>query len=826
MRLQPGAAVGPKRAMAWAAVVVMACDGSATNPSDGGVGPPPDIERGVAAMAFTRLTARHLGAVLKVISNDANCGFESEAVKSSVQVDGQPDDDGTATWKVEGCTIVFDADEQIDSDCSGHALKVKGAVTISATRTVHGVLQRDRAKPVAPDSPSAATITLQEVRFTNFTVQETGGEGLMTVNRGTFHATAVPRLAPDRKLGICTVTTPQLTLHDVSAVDAEVQVSALGHSFGMTIPSATLELQIGAGPEHENWLAGQVIAWDTMINVPTSTDQRGLDPSYTHDGFIQSYACNNELQQPLGGACPPPRERPAQGAAALSVQLFAAVARQLDQDTSCGFAKPGLAGTPTGARGDKGSLELALPAPCTLTFAPGTVVDVDCNGKQTVLGGSVTVTGKKTMLGYLVGDQLEPVVPASSLPVSFELELQPNELRVSTSTSPNALTAHSGKLTGTLEPMTWLDSSTGVCSIATPIAHLTLAHESFVADLEAEDTTVALTLTGSTLEAQAGSRGDKTNYLKGQVMAGGRMLPVPSAGAAPVLDPSYDPDTFKASFACKPNLQMPGSDDDCKLTRKLGEAASRLLMSDIAAGVKLVNGNGGCGFESDDVKSGGYGATGFLGGPGQVTWQTNGYCPVFNSSAQVNWTTDCDSVTTTLEGFANVAAIRTVKGIRYDVPCPYPFCDDFPAVYPTPEDSATFQVWMQFANFASGTSKGRLIIRNGALQGAVRPMQQHHQGPGWYDIGTPVAGFDDIHFMGGDVTLVTDNKTFNFSLGDTQLSAFNGAFKGDKNRISGTTVVDGAPLTLGDLPLKPGYDQTAFDHSYACTEDMAGPIQP
>jgi hypothetical protein len=814
------------RAVGLWVFAVLACDGNV-----GTVDPidhdprPPNVDRATVATGVARLSARHVAALLKMISNDAACGFASEGVKQGVQLSGQPGDDGTATWTVTDCTLKLASEQAIDSDCDGNDLLAHGAATISATRTVHGVLQKGLSQPVAPDAANAATITLTSVTFDGLTVRQSGSDSWMTINHGTLSVTAVPQLAPDHKTGLCTVATPQLTMHGLTLNDADLHVVFKGRPLDVQAPSTTLELQVGPGPDHENWFDGEVLVWETRVKVPIPSDSDGLDPSYSPASFAHSYACNADLQQPIGGSCPAPRDRPAQGAAALSVELFAAVTRQLDKDTQCGFAKADFAGAPSGTVGNKGSMVWTLPAACTLTFAPGTVVDSDCNGKKTMLEGSVTVTGKKTLTGYLVGDPAQPVVPTSATPVTFDLVMTPNELRLSTSDSDTVLLAHSGTLGGSLEPQTGLDTGTGTCSIATPIAHLVFNHQAFVCDLDTGDTTVALTIDSSMLEAQTGSFGGKTNYLAGQAVSSGHMLQVPSNGAQPVLDPSYDANTFQRSFMCNPSLQMPVSDGDCNLSRTLGEAAARLMVRNTGAAMKLLNDSTQCGFQNKDILGNGSSndPPGFMG---SVSWSASA-CTVGASGAQPQaWTTDCDGVTTTIEGAASVAGTRVVRGLRYEADCGVLCYAD--AVYPQPEDCADFSVNMTLQNFAAGTPDGKLILHTGTLAAVAHPMQGKDASAviTTYDIGTPIVRFDNIDYSGGAVTLVTGAKTFNFTLGAAHLQAFSGAFKGDSNRLSGPITVDGVAVTLGTLKLNPSYDQAKFDHSYACTQNLVSTLPP
>jgi hypothetical protein len=812
-------------------VLLFACQGTADlaalPDSDGR---PPDVERDLVGSGVARLSARHVAALLKAIEVDTRCGFGSPAVQSAVQVSGKPGDDGTATWTVSGCKLSFPTERNVQTDCNGAQYWVSGTVTISATRTLHGVLTEDMSQPVAPDSADSASVDLQ-VTFDHFEVRDDATNNSMVVKTGELSVTAVPQLAPNNSNGICSIATPQLTLHALTLTHATVLLHALGYTLDdVQIPTMSLELQVGQGPQHENWFSGAVTVWETRVDVPTPDDHDGLDPDYARDAFIQSFACDANLQQPLGGACPPPREKPAQGAAALSVQLFGTVAKLIENDTHCGFGMSGLSGVPMGSVGSKGSMVFTLPAPCTLTFAPGTVVDTDCSGKQTVLEGAVTVTGTKTVSGYLVGDPAEPVVPASSSPVEFRLTLTANELKLSQPGSPNSLQAHSGNLAGSLTPKTGLDTSKGVCSIGTPIAHVTLAHDSFAVEVNNGSISVPITLSTSSLEAQIGSNGGQTNLLKGQVVASGQMLDVPSDGAAPVLDPSYDPATFAASFMCTTNLQMPTSEDECKLSRLLGEGAARLMIRDTAAAVQLIEDNGACGFQNQDLLKKPISVQGGPGSNGSMAWAAS--CGM-GPGMQGPWSTDCNNVTTTLEGTTQVSATRVVNGVRDQIcKCILFICACVDTIHPTPSDAVKFTAHATFSNFAAGTSDGRLIIHSGAVDAVVRPMQGQDTSNGWFDIGTPVAAFDSVVFTSGtmstgdNVTLVAGPKTFTFAVSEAHLSAFNGAFKGDLNRLSGTITVDGVEVALGMLPLQPNYAQAAFDQTYACTPHLASVLAP
>jgi hypothetical protein len=803
-------------------VSASACDGvAAPSPADDVDPRPPDVERDTVAMGVARLSVRQVAALLKAIDDDKSCGFQSDSVKAAQVVSGAPGDDGTVTWTVKDCVLNFAGEQTLDTDCDGNAVLAGGSATISGTRVVHGVLTKDPTQPVAPDAADSATVTLH-VTFDGFTVRDVKSSSSMTAKSGTLDVVAVPQLMPDKSTGVCTVPTPQLALHGLTLKGAALELKSHGINLDTQVPTASLEVQVGQGTAHENWIDGKVTVWETTVNVPAPSDHGGLDPSYVRGQFVHSFACNADLQLPLGAVCPPPREKPAQGASALSVKLFGAVAKKIDADTQCGFSKPAVSsgGVMMGELGTKNAMVFTLPAPCTLTFPMGTVVDSDCTGHKTVLSGSVTVTGTKTLSGYLTGDPSEPVVPATSTPASFDLTITANELTM-TDDSPNVLLVHSGGLKGTLTPKTGLDSTTHACSIATPIAHLTLSHNDMDVEVNNGSIVVPITIHTSTLEAQTGTNAGHTNYLAGQVMAAGQMLPIPSAGAQPVLDPSYDPAAFTASFMCNPKLSMPTSESDCAFTRPLAEGAARLLLRDTAGAVSLINNNAFCGFQNQDLLQNPIEVVGDPGELGEMAWAAN--CNVGGAQAL---STDCFGVTTSVNGLAAMSAIRVVDGLRDQICGGFLdlFCAD--TIHPIQPNDVLFQFNAGFQEFSVGTPDGTLILHSGSMSATVRPMQGQNAGTGEFTVATPIASFDGVALSGADVSLVTGAKTFRFPIAAAQLQGFSGSFGGGHNTLSGGITVDGVPVNLGNLPLQTPYDQAKLDQSYACTPGLVSTLPP
>ena len=786
---------------------------------------PPDLDRGLVAMGVARLSTRHAAALLAAIDADVTCGFASAASKASQTVSGQPGDDGTATWSVKDCTLQFDGEQKLDTDCDGVELWVGGAVTLSATKTVHGVLTSDASQPLAPDSAEAAMLQVSAT-FDHFSVRDSNSDSAMTVNSGSVSFTALPRLAVSQSVGLCTVATPQLKLEALTLTDADVEITTRGHLLHPTVPSAHLSAQIGAGASGENAISGEVTVWETAVAIPIPSDRDGLDPSYDATRFLHSFQCRADLQLPVSHLCPPPRERPAQGAAALSVKLFGVIARQIENDTSCGFSSPSVkrAMALSAAIGSKGTGTYTLPAPCTLVFPPGTVVERDCAGAETMLEGSVAVTGVERVMGYLTGDPAEPVVPTSTGPVALELTFVANQLKLSQSGSTNTLLMKAGSISGTLEPKTGLDKASRACSIATPVAHVTLSHHDAEVEVVSGSVGVPLVMHTSSLEAQSGTANGKTNYLAGSVVAAGQTLAVPSANATPALDPSFDPVAFDASYRCNAALEIPPDEAACSFAQPLAEGAARLLVQDAAAVVKLVNDNGSCGFQNEDLLKNPYLVIGDVGQLGSMGWATT--CTV-GVGARQNYAQDCSNDVTTVEGAAAVQVARVVDGVR-DEQCGG-FLDLFCAdtIIPIKPDAVVFNVASaRLTNFGVGNDEGRLIIQSGTMAGVAKPMQGRRRSNGHFDVGTPVGRFDGLSLTGANVTLQSAAKTFTFAIAAASVSAFAGAYAGQRNALSGTVSVDGVVVTLGTMDLQPNYSQATFDQSYACTPDLTATLAP
>ena len=120
-------------------------------------------------------------------------------------------------------------------------------------------------------------------------------------------------------------------------------------------------------------------------------------------------------------------------------------------------------------------------------------------------------------------------------------------------------------------------------------------------------------------------------------------------------------------------------------------------------------------------------------------------------------------------------------------------------------------------------------IERARIAGIVEPITgENRENRGHYDIATPVARLTAVRLLeGAHVTIFSEGKTFTAYIDSAQLEGFNGSYVGLglTNYLQGQIVVDGYPVTI-DAVLDPSFEQTTFDQSYRCTENLAALIPP
>ncbi|OGQ18252.1 MAG: hypothetical protein A2138_03185 [Deltaproteobacteria bacterium RBG_16_71_12] len=768
---------------------------------------PQTVGEGVA-----RLTVRNVGAMVSLVSANADCGFASTAVAGAPVIDGAVGSEGTVTWTVTDCAIDLGEESTISEDCTGGTVTGSGKVTLSATKTVAGILTGDDENPVVPGGPDAATISITAATFEDFRVVNSKSDNVLTMVSGSITAIAKPRLAVAESTGACAVATPNVTFSSVAYGASTLYVDTPDNKFEADVTVSDISAQNGKKDE-ENSISGTMTVFGSSVDV---TGDGALDPDYDAAEFAAAYACADDLATPESFECVDLTPRLADGAARLSIKLLGTVASLLDADTSCGFSSAAVQGaaTLTGTPGGTGSITFASTA-CTLTFPANTMLDSDCEGTQTIVQGSVTVTGTKVVAGRVTGSAENPIVPIVDQPATITVSIVADDFMVGSTANDNALLARSGTLAGVVKPQVYVGADTGVCSVSTPNAGfedvdwsngdllLTSASGSF-----------ALAADASALTAANGNSSSGVNALDGTITIDGTAYDVP--GDAAGLDPEFDQDAFDDSWQCNADLADPLS-HACAvaLGGQLGAGAASLTMRTLGTVTSLVNADTSCGFSSPAVG----GTPTFAGGDVgdddvTATFSLAGAGCTITLPADTVVSTDCAGTETAVGGTVVVRGTKTVTGFRTG--------DPLEPIVPTSFKPATFTLNLGITELSvvSSASTSSMVVHTGELDGVVQPRVGLDSTTGACSISTPNSTFSAVNWTQAQVTMTSDSGVFDVAIADSNLAAQNGTDGTNTNTLSGDITAEGVPLTGLALPLDPDFDQTAFDAAYACTPNL------
>lgn len=780
-------------------------------------------------LGVARLSVRNAAAVLSLVTRDETCGFASSAVLENPVAEGELGADGSLTWTVEQCAIELPEPVEVSTDCHGVRTEARGRVTVMATRTVRGLLTGNPKNPIIPSDPDAVEVWINVVPE-EFVVRTSASSSALTWRSGALTFRAQPHLALSASRGVCAVPTSDLTIAELRYSGGQVFVDGDGRRFNAEIPASELFAQVGKWGGRENWLEGTITVWDREVSVP-SQEGSGLDPEYDTARFAASWACNADLTDPPEYRCPSLLPRVVQGAAQLTVSNFGNFADFVDRDTTCGFSSPGVlaAAELTGEVGKRGgSVTYRISTPCAFHFVEKTETSRNCHGIATYMQGKAVVTGTKLVRGIRTGSAETPIIPTSRDPAEVHITLSFEDFAVTDSVGEKALTIASGTLSGTLFTRTAIDRSTGACSLKTPVATFEdIAYENATLRVFSDGSTFRLRVSDSDLSAQNGSK-DRTNYLAGTMVAEGETFSIPTQGGAPVLNPSYEPAWFDASYTCDPNLKIAPDEAACSFHEPLAQGIARLVVQTAGRAAGLVNENDQCGFEKNQVKLSPVEVVGDPGTQGHMAWQVSG-CRVGRTQVEP-YATDCLGAKTWLGGFASVTAKRTVRG-RINCEVPFGICGFGQGVFsvtPLNPDAVTIELKpVDLEGFVTYTvplgatqPRGKLTVHGGRLTGFVDPKPgERATEPGTYNVGTPVAAFRNLVLAGAVGTLESEGRTFKVQIDEVRVDAFNGSYGGKANFVKGTVKFDGATVPV-DIPLDSTYDQAVFDTSYRCTTDL------
>ncbi|MEZ4316330.1 MAG: hypothetical protein R3F61_02450 [Myxococcota bacterium] len=519
------------------------------------------------ADGIARLTVRELGGVLIAANGDSTCGFASPDVLASPSVAGELGETGTATWSVEDCTIDLGPElVEISRDCNDVVTYASGKVTVTARKVVTGRVVGDPETPVIPETPDAASFIVDDATFSDFVVTKSNSDSHLRILEGSLEATISPRLAVAEANGACSVLTPHIAFDDIVWGPSLVEVTSGKRVFEVPIRSGTLSATNGTVDDRENQVEGAIFLWNHERLVSLSGTSTGLDPDYDAATLEASFACKEELAQPVRYECDLDPVL-AEGTARLIVKNFGLLSKTVDLDTQCGFGNLMGQVSELISLGTIGGLLFGTPQ--TLVFdADHCVVGggmfpitTDCLGNEFFLDGVAIVTGTKTVTGRIVldDDPLQPQDRDSALVELDDIELldvTPLERPAGSASFEPHLALHDGSLSGTYHPVTGeAADDPGAYFIVIPVGEFE-AIRLVDSDVTLHQGTLQFPLhvDSSDLYAFTGAYGGQGNWLYGTVTIDGTLWQIGGIDGPVALDPDYDQAEFDASYVCIDNL--------------------------------------------------------------------------------------------------------------------------------------------------------------------------------------------------------------------------------------------------------------------------------
>ncbi len=747
------------------------------------------------ATGVARLTVKNVGTIASLVNSDSRCGFESQAVKDAVQLDGEAGRIGKATWYVDHCLIDLGKDYDFGRGCHGEpGERGSGKVIVTARRVIEGRLTGDVGLPIIPAGPDAVVIDILDATFDKFTIAPASGAPKLVMRDGSISATLKPRLAAERDTGICAIVTSNVTFSNIRYRDATVRVKTEDRDFEVDVDASNITAQNGIGPGGENTLAGVIDVWGTKKKVPNDGDNDGLDPGYHGPSTPDPECVPKNLQLPVSFAC---NSEPilAQNLGRIAIITVGELAKHSFSDPHCGLSTSYGLDTLTqeGPVGrDGGKITLSIDH-CGLSL-PAADADI-----KSGIRGTAIVDARLEATGIITGAQDPPIVPTSRDAAVLTVDAQLADFTL-TYNRGWALTFERGRLAGEVVPRLAYDPTVGACSVPTEIATFNNVHiEDAVLVLRYQDMVMRFDVPRADLQAQACEKDGSTNWLTGTAEVDGNTYAVPPEGADPVLDPTYDPATYPVLPANSP-AHVPLDDSECSFHPSLAQAAARLVVKTIAGLARLADSDAVCGFQSvaGEVPSD---IEGEVDNPGAVSWHVDA-CRVGSGQPAPLQLLSADTPGFVV-GFADVTATKRVEGrIVFGVPPLVPDSEDGVRV----SLDATNLSNLDFYELnADGSIGPHLVFHSGELTGTLRPvMKDSPANPGVFDVERGDYLFDDVEVHNAEASLYVDGMQFHFHIDHALLWAAYGSYSDRSNELKGTLTLNGDTIAIPVNPDDPG----------------------
>lgn len=541
---------------------------------------------------------------------------------------------GEVTWTLKDVLIDHPNEKEVYKDCQGMKATWQGkAHIISATRTMRGRLTNDPKKPVLPD-PGTVKIKV-EARAENLTIKFAGKPGYLEIQEGELKFTALPRLAQSHTgnmAGLRIVPTSNTRFEDVRLTNILGMLMSDQVNLPFTIEDSDFYMQIGIGDnDEENVVAGKISIFGNEREVPT--DRKGLDPNYDREAFTQTFSCEPGLGGKITYGHEPIETKLAPGFAGLTALVTGLVVGELEENTLCGMASPGvLKDTSISApAGLLGQAVNKISEPCVIDFADHQT-EPDCFGNAYLINGSVSVIeAKKSLSGLVIVSKdgyqksvdryktnlqkstdkrslakKKPalIIPNSTRSAEVEIDAIFQEIslkklclnvgntdhekhcqKLAEAGTPDLFTykIKSGKTKATFKPVLakQLDPThptAGFCSVKVPISEAALTITGLKASLDRGGADFHVHADGD-YEMVTGKIGDRENELRGNITVGGVPVAFSSQDRThSQLDPDYVREHFDDSYLSCQNIVVPVSDHACAPEQALATNVARLVV--------------------------------------------------------------------------------------------------------------------------------------------------------------------------------------------------------------------------------------------------------
>lgn len=757
-----------------------------------------------------RLSVRQAGALTALVNADSTCGFASDAARASEVVEGEPGGPGRSIIAVRGCAI--DVVDFAIEGCTGSTF-VTGKLVVDAVRTLEGTVTGRSEAPILPAGPDAVAIDVS-ARVESLRVVDGADDNVMTQTGGTFSFTARPRLAADVDKGLCSVPTSNVRIAPIVMTGADVTLDTPDLDVTVRVASSSLDATNGLVGDSENVVSGSIEIDGQSIAV-----RRALNDTYDRATFEESFACNEELAQPVDFDCGKPTKLVAGGAARLAVQAIGKIVATLQDDDVCGFAGRGADEiVPQGEDGVRG-VAVWRTIDCAVTTSAGTLL----------------VSATKSVRGRLTGDALTPVIPEESDAVILAIEEARGAFIVETEAA--SLLIENASLSGMARPRLAIGEA-GICTVAT-------AHASVEANIARADATLitgALRIPAAIEELSVRAVNGRAhngvvNRIEGGLVVDDEriVLGAPAAASGAAFDGTssgastgeplvsdFDEAAFDAAVNATPGIRAPAS-FDCDPRAFLALQAARLLINNTGDLAARLGDDEVCGFGGglgalitpDDVAD--------LGdGTAVATIETEG-CAIAGELSE-----SCVGDIGEPIGLATFDASLFVTGLRV------PFTDVV-----LPNDTRSTRIVIERATLdgtgkrsfdADGAAGPAHLVATGDVSAVIEPSLA--QGAlGLFDVGTPVAHIevrsarlDAVLFLtaAGDVALPLVVEDIDLRANNGPAGGVNG--EATENTIAGSIVVDGLRVDIAaGTVLVPGQTPASFDASFVCG-DVNAPV--